>query len=188
MTGKKTQILDYKKAPVLRRRAEPVPLKDIGTKKLGDIIAKMKAALHEQEDGVAIAAPQIGAGLRIFVVSGKAVYMYRGKDKKLHMREGAGKREDIVFINPETVKLSRSKKFMEEGCLSVRWKYGMVERCEKAAIRAHDEKGKRFELGGSGLMAQIFQHEMDHLEGILFTDKAKNVRDIPPEQDEGAEN
>lgn len=180
MTRLKTKILDYKKSPVLREGAKPIPLKDVGSKKLNDILAKMKATLHEQEDGVAIAAPQIGESLRIFVVSGKATYMYRGKDKKLHTKEGMEKKEDLVFINPEIIKLSKSKKFMEEGCLSVRWQYGVVKRSEKATVRAYNEHGKKIEMGGSGLMAQIFQHETDHLDGILFIDKAKNLEELPP--------
>jgi len=178
---KKLAILDHKKSKVLRQVAKDVPLKDMGTKRLGDIIAQMKAVLTKQEDGVAIAAPQVGVSLRIFVVSGKAQDMYRGKDKKLHTREGAEKREDMVFINPEIINLSKKKRLMEEGCLSVRWFYGQVPRHEKAKIKFYDEKGKRREVGGSGLMAQIFQHEIDHLNGVLFIDKAENVRNLPPE-------
>jgi peptide deformylase len=183
-TNKRARILDYKKSKVLRQVAKNVPLKDIGTKKIGDVIAKMKAALHGEEDGVAIAAPQIGAGLRIFIISGKAQDMYRGADKKLHTREGAKRRDDLVFINPEIIKLSKKKKPMDEGCLSVRWLYGQVERHEKATVKAYDEKGKRFEMGGSGLMAQIFQHETDHLDGVLFIDKAKNVHKLSPAEND----
>jgi peptide deformylase len=64
---------------------------------------------------------------------------------------------------------------MSEGCLSVRGDYGMVMRHEKASVRALDERGKPFTLHGSGLLAQIFQHEVDHLEGVLFTDKAEHI-------------
>ena len=68
----------------------------------------------------------------------------------------------------------------EEGCLSVRWLYGKVERPEKTLVRACDENGKSFTLGGSGLLSQIFQHEVDHLNGVLFTDKAIELKDMPP--------
>lgn len=180
---KKTVILDYKTAKVLRQVAKSVPLKDIRTKKLGDIITRMKSALHEQEDGVAIAAPQIGIGLRIFVVSGKAQDMYRGRNKKLHTKENAEKKEDIVFINPEIVKISKKKRKMEEGCLSVRWLYGEVNRHEKVIVKGYDESSKLVTAGASGLLSQIFQHEIDHLNGVLFTDKAENLRDLPPEKD-----
>ena len=70
---------------------------------------------------------------------------------------------------------------MVEGCLSLRWLYGNVNRKKKVTIVAYNEKGERFQRGASGLLAQIFQHENDHLDGILFTDKAKDVEDIPPE-------
>ena len=90
------------------------------------------------------------------------------------------KTKDIAFINPTIVKLSREKEQIEEGCLSVRYFYGQVIRSKKAKVRAFDEKGVEFELGGSGLLAQIFQHETDHLNGILFTDKATDLVDMPP--------
>lgn len=175
MTPAKTKIVN-RTAPVLRKTAKPVPLDAIGSKKIGDVISRMKAALKAQEDGVAIAAPQIGESLRIFVVSGKVL---NKKNKKAS--EEVKEPKDLVFINPEFTKVSKTKKMMEEGCLSVRWLYGWVERSEKATVKAYDENGKRFEKGGSGLMAQIFQHEMDHLDGILFIDKAKNLRALPPE-------
>jgi len=163
-------ILD-RDARVLREVAKPVNLKDIGTKDLNEIITKMKKALQAEEDGVAIAAPQIGEGLQMFVVSKRAVEMTRE----------TGTTKDMVFINPQIIKTSRRKKAMEEGCLSVRWLYGEVMRYEKITITAYDEKGSLGTYGASGLMAQIFQHEIDHLNGILFIDKAKNVRDLPPD-------
>ena len=180
MQKAKGKILDHKKAPVLRQAAKPVPLKDIGTKKLGDVIARMKTALAAQADGVAIAAPQIGESLRIFVVSGKIFQREVGQKPETPQK----KVNDLVFINPVIVKMSRKKLSMEEGCLSVRWLYGNVLRSEKTTVRALDEKGKKFEMGGSGLLSQIFQHETDHLDGILFIDKATNLRELPPEQKE----
>ena len=71
---------------------------------------------------------------------------------------------------------------MTEGCLSVRYLYGKIRRASRATITAYDENGQKIERGASGLLAQIFQHEVDHLNGILFTDHAKDLRDIPPEK------
>ena len=68
---------------------------------------------------------------------------------------------------------------MEEGCLSVRDIYGKVKRYQKATISAYDENGKKFTMGGSGLLAQVFQHECDHLEGVLFIDKAISIEKLP---------
>lgn len=177
-TSKK--LLVDRNAAVLREIAGPVPFEDIGSKKITTVISNMKKALHAEEDGVAIAAPQIGVGLRIFVVSGQALAMVGRKKKEETVLE------DLVFINPEITKTSKKKKGMEEGCLSVRWLYGEVERYEKVTLKAHDENGKIINTGASGLLAQIFQHEVDHLNGILFIDKAENVRDIPPAKDEPA--
>jgi peptide deformylase len=71
---------------------------------------------------------------------------------------------------------------MSEGCLSVRWKYGMVRRSVTATIKAFNMEGNEFVMSGKGLLAQIFQHETDHLKGVLFIDKATNVEDLPPEK------
>ena len=132
----------------------------------------MKNGLAKEDEGVAIAAPQIGASLRIFVVSKKIFQLIdAGKSDK-------DKFDDLVFINPEIIKLSKEKEEMEEGCLSVRDYYGKIKRSTKTTVRAYDENGKIFERGGSRLLAQIFQHEIDHLNGILFTDSAKDVQKI----------
>jgi len=166
-----------KEDPVLRQIAKPVPESLFGTPKLKKILRDMSTALASQDDGVAIAAPQIGISLRIFVVSGSVIellYPERTTTEK--------KAKDIVFINPEIIKLSREQEVVEEGCLSVRYLYGTIKRAKKARVRARDERGNEFEIGGSGLLAQIFQHETDHLEGRLFIDKADNVRDMPPEK------
>jgi peptide deformylase len=160
-----------KDAPVLRKTATEVPASEIVSVHIQSIIERMKEALASQDDGIAIAAPQIGESLRIFVVSGK-VLGEATKKKNL---------PDMVFINPVITKLSKTKEKMSEGCLSVRYLYGNVVRSTKATVRAYDEKGEIFERGGSGLLAQVFQHEVDHLDGILFTDKATDIEDLPPE-------
>ncbi|MBX4198246.1 peptide deformylase [Candidatus Parcubacteria bacterium] len=162
---------------VLRHIAEVVPVADIGSKKVQDIIARMKKAIAQEEDAVAIAAPQIGEAFRIFVVSGK-IFMENYPDINPEDAMPA----DLVAINPEITKLSKEKKKVPEGCLSVRWLYGDVSRSTRASIKAYDEHGKEYKRGGSGLLAQIFQHEIDHLNGILFIDKAENIEDIPPEK------
>ena len=162
--------------PVLRASAAEVLVGDITSPKIKKIIAEMKEVLATQDDGIAIAAPQIGVSLQIFLVSGRVL--------KLADKEYEGSEDDLIFINPKITKLSRGKQEVEEGCLSVRWKYGLIERAEKATIRAYDEQGKLFERGASGLLAQVFQHETDHLIGVLFIDNAYNIKDMPPEDTE----
>lgn len=178
-----TTILQ-KDSPSLREISKEIPLKDIASPRIKKIISSMKRELDLQPDGVAIAAPQIGENLRIFIVSEKVfdlsedVYERREEQKLLENK----KYEHLVFINPKITKLSREKKLLEEGCLSVRWLYGKVKRSAKATIRAYDESGAPFERGASGLMAQVYQHEMEHLNGKLFIDNAQDIHEMHPEQ------
>ncbi len=166
----------------LRKTAEEVPADEITSQKIKRVIRDMKTALNSQEDGVAIAAPQIGVSLRIFLVSGKA-FLY---DKKNQKEDGDNSKKktaispDIAFINPQILKLSKKRYIVPEGCLSCRWLYGKTIRADKAKITAYDETGKQFTYGGSGLIAQIFQHEIDHLNGILFIDHATELQNMPP--------
>lgn len=159
---------------VLRQKAAEVPLASIRSRKILSIIKRMKSALAAEIDGVAIAAPQIGESLRIFVVSGE--WLAKSRDP-----ENNKKSDDLVFINPKIIKLSKEHRLMEEGCLSVRYLYGKVKRARQATIEYYDENGKKNTRGASGIMAQIFQHETDHLEGILFIDKTTNLEEIPPQ-------
>jgi len=182
------QILQ-KGASVLREVAREVPPSDIRTPAIQKVIQKMKEAAAQEEDAVAIAAPQIGEGLRIFVVSKKVLaHEQAGADGKTGETSGkvlhnsVEQLADQVFINPEIIKRSRQKSILQEGCLSIRWFYGDVKRNEKVTIRAYDDMGNKVTRGASGLLAQIFQHETDHLNGILFIDTARNLKEIPPEK------
>jgi len=164
--------------PTLRKVATTVAAEDISSPQIQAVIKKMIKALEEQDDGVAIAAPQIGESLRIFVVSGK-VFVKNYPDHE----PGEKVPDTLVCINPKILKLSQEKKSVPEGCLSVRWLYGNVLRSTKAKIEAYDAQGKKFSRGGSGLLAQIFQHEIDHLDGILFTDTATDLEEMPPDKE-----
>lgn len=160
-------------AAVLRQVAKPVAKKDFGSPTLKKLFAHMKEVLAKEEFGVALAAPQVGEPLRLFVVAGRA---FLSDDEKAEtdneVDESRPVPPDMVFINPEIIRTSRKKHEMSEGCLSVRGKYGTVLRHEKVSLRAHDIDGKQFTYHASGLVAHIFQHEMDHLDGILYIDKA----------------
>lgn len=167
----KVKPILQKEEKVLRQIAKEIPAKDFKTLKLKKIIKEMSDALASQDDGVAIAAPQIGYSLRIFLVAGRVF------DKNfLKGREIIEKTEDKVYINPKIIKLSKDKEWMQEGCLSVRPVYGKTNRSKKATIEAYNENGDKFTQGASNLLAQIFQHETDHLNGILFIDHAKDLR------------
>jgi peptide deformylase len=166
----------------LRMKAKRVLVKDIKSKEIQNTIAKMKQALATQGDGVALAAPQIGASLRIFIVAGKIFddAFIRGKNLP---KDYISQHKDLVFINPEFTKLSKKTEWMKEGCLSVRPLYGEVKRSLNATVRAYNENGELFERGAGGLLAHIYQHEIDHLEGILFIDKARHVHASTPEKE-----
>ncbi len=177
-----------KEEEVLRQVAKEIPIKDIKSLKIQKVLKEMSQSLATQNDGVAIAAPQIGYSLRIFVVSGKIFadgFMEQREERILNggIDEGTEKAlekeelKDLIFINPKISKMSRDKEWMPEGCLSVRPIYGKTWRSKKATVTAYDENGKKFTRGASGLLAQIFQHETDHLNGILFIDHAKDLKE-----------
>jgi peptide deformylase len=159
-----------KEHKVLREIAKAVDLKIVGTAKFKKMLDEMTVALNKEKDGVALAAPQIGESLRLFIISPLAyeAVSFHGERR-------------LVFINPVITKRSRDKKLMEEGCLSVRPLYGKVRRSSRVALEAYDEKGEKFKMEVSGLIAQIFQHETDHLDGTLFIDKAKDIIEMPKE-------
>jgi peptide deformylase len=161
-----------KENKILRQVASNVLISDIIKPEIQKILDDMSKTLDSQDDAVALAAPQIGISLRIFVVSGKIFNSDMSDPSNIKVQP------NLFFINPVIVKMSRDKKIMDEGCLSVRPFYGKVRRATKATVEAYNEKGKKFTLGGSGLLANIFQHETDHLDGILFIDKAKDINEV----------
>ncbi len=180
MTSEKGTVIVQNGDPVLRTVAREVTKEEIGSKELTDILGRMKIALDREYDGVAIAAPQIGVPLRIFIVSHRA-FIIEDKQKG-EPDQAEEKTEDMIVINPEIIKLSKKKVRVPEGCLSVRWLYGNTMRYQKASIRALNKLGKPFTYGGSGLVAQIFQHETDHLNGTLFIDHATEIEELAPEE------
>ncbi len=179
-----------KEHPALRAIAEGIPKDEIGSARILTLIAEMKKLLAKEEYGVALAAPQVGESVRLFIVAGSAIAKREKASTKRGVKDDSAEARsskveavsDQVYINPVLTKLSRAKKDKHEGCLSIRGKWGMVPRAEKATITAYDEHGKKFTRGASGLLAHIFQHEMDHLDGVLYIDKATEVYD---EQDSG---
>lgn len=158
--------------PALHSIAEEVPLGDITSPEIQKVIKNMRSALMSYKaegfNGVAIAAPQIGIALRIFIVHDTGRGERDAGDEKTSI-------PDLVAINPKIVKLSKRRRIVGEGCLSVPEHYGAVKRSVNATLRAYDEHGNEYERGAGGLLAQIFQHEVDHLDGTLFVDRAEKV-------------
>lgn len=160
------QKIVQKEDPILRKTADQVPIHKITGWKIKNVVKRMRKALNSRSDGVAIAAPQIGVSLRIFIISEK---IFSETDTDIH----------TVFINPHIIAASETTEQMHEGCLSVANLYGNVARHTNVTIEAYDEHGEKFIAEGHGLLAQIFQHETDHLNGILFIDKASELEPIP---------
>lgn len=167
-------------AEVLRDIAKPVPEGLFGTPELAQIIEDMKEALDPELEGVALAAPQIGVSYRIFIVrKDRTVSPPPIPERDAAVSQDSPARivvaENEVYINPEIIKTSRRRATMDEGCLSVRGIYGTTRRHERVTVRAREVDGSRFERGAGGLMAQIFEHEIDHLNGTLFIDHADHL-------------
>ncbi|MEM9337067.1 MAG: peptide deformylase [Patescibacteria group bacterium] len=152
--------------PALHTIAEEVTQEEFTDGTVQKILKSMRDALKEYNVGgfvaVAIAAPQVGISKRIFLIEDQ------GEDRDEPL-------PSIVAINPKIVKTSKKTHLVGEGCLSVPDQYGEVRRATNVTIQATDEQGNTYERGAGGLLAQIFQHEYDHLDGILFIDKAENV-------------
>jgi peptide deformylase len=185
------RIIPLEQNPILRQKAEPLWPSEITSKKAHELIQEMKDLLSKEPYGVALAAPQIGEPMRLFIVSGKAIARDARNapdENDTDDPEEEPEEEELpsipdqVFINPELIKLSRGRTGKHEGCLSIRGKWGIVPRAEKATIRALDEEGRPFTRGASGFLAHVFQHEMDHLDGILYIDKATELYDDEPDE------
>lgn len=115
-------------------------------------LAKDMLVTMTVEDGIGLAAPQIGQSIRLFVVK-------------------ADDGIERTFINPQIIATSQETTSYEEGCLSIPKTYEDVIRPETITVQAKNERGRRFTLEASGLLARVIQHEYDHLEGILFIDR-----------------
>ncbi len=142
--------------PVLKQKSKPVAKVDDAVKKLvKDMIETMYG-----EDGVGLAAVQVGVLKRVLVTDTST----RQEGEKLR-----------VFINPELASAEGRTKYTE-GCLSLPGETEEIERFAKVTVRALDEKGQPFELDAEGLLAIALQHEMDHLDGVLFVDRLSSVK------------
>jgi peptide deformylase len=146
-------------SPVLRKKAKKVFKVDKNIKKL---ISDMKETM-QKSGGIGIAAPQVGESLRIIVIELRGGKRSNGEEMPEFPL--------TVCINPEIKKYSTETEISEEGCLSVPDIWGSVERFKKIEVSAENEKGEKIKIDVSDLVARVFQHEIDHLEGILYTDK-----------------
>lgn len=148
--------------PVLRKISREIGRDHPG---LQDLIHNMFETMYESV-GVGLAAPQVNRSIRLFIVDASA---YGDK-----IPEAAGFKK--VFINPEILEESGEEHSIDEGCLSIPHIREDVTRQEKVRIKYYDEHWAFHEEQYGGIVARIIQHEYDHLEGILFTDKISSLR------------
>jgi len=149
--------------PVLKRKARPVNKFD---KELQTLLDDMVETMRDAP-GVGLAAPQIGLSDRIIVIE----YYERDEDEE---NEDAPKKVWAV-VNPEIVKSSEETLMGVEGCLSIPGLLGEVERHAEVQVKGMNRHGKPMKVKAKGWLARIFQHEIDHLNGILFTERATRV-------------
>ena len=133
--------------PILRKRCQMVEKIDEETKEL----ARKMAEAMMGKDGIGLAAPQVGVDKRIIVVN-----------------TNPEKGEILVLINPEIIEKSAQKEKGEEGCLSFPGIFLEIKRSKEARIKGLDLKGEKIEFTAKGILARVFQHEIDHTNGILF--------------------
>lgn len=158
---------------VLRRKAQPVKNIDTDLQTLiDDMIETMRAA-----PGVGLAAPQVNVPVRVIVVEygGEADEETNGNspEKKLY-----------VLVNPEITRASKETDVASEGCLSIPGLVGDVERAMSVTVTAQNRRGQPTKVKASGWLARIFQHEIDHINGILYIDKATQVHSLQDEDQE----
>jgi peptide deformylase len=143
--------------PLLRKKSKIITADDLKTNELQELVLNMEKTMKER-DGVGLAAPQVGKNIRIIVVNTK---------------DGV-----LAMVNPKILKKSLLKEFGEEGCLSVPGIFGQVKRHKKLTCSYLDKNGTKKTVNAEGLFARVIQHEIDHLDGILFIDKAKDLEEI----------
>lgn len=155
--------------PTLRKVAKKVDPKEIADPLFQQLIDDMFATMYDAP-GVGLAAPQVNVSKRLFVID-------------VHDDE----HEPAVVINPRLERLGEEVE-LREGCLSIPGMVGEIVRHERAAVTGLDRNGQKIRIEGDGVLAQCLQHEVDHLNGKLYVDRAKNVRPaISDEEKETAE-
>ena len=185
----------YKGDPLLRRRSREI-------KGITDHIRELEEDMWDtmyKANGLGLAAPQVGVLRRLVVIdvtdaeedegdAGENGDAEPGPEPEAGVGPEPEPEPEIIkytLVNPEIIEVSEERKTSKEGCLSVPGMVGVVDRPVRVRVRAKGMDGKPFEIEGEGMLAKALLHEIDHLEGILYTDIAESVEEVKPE--EGAE-
>ncbi len=156
MTENGVWVIDNKKeAKLLRKKTADFDFKKYSKKDTQEMIKKMRAIM-KKANGIGLSANQIGLDLNVFVAQAEGKF--------------------YSIFNPKIIKFSEEFSELEEGCLSVPEVFGNVARPAKVILEGFDKNGKKIKIKAWALLARIFQHETDHLNGKLFIDKANDLR------------
>jgi peptide deformylase len=161
---KPLEILKVGKSEVLAKVAKEVPVEEIGSQEIQELIDRMIITLREVE-GVGLAAPQVEQSIRLFIV----------ESRKTPTHPDAEEIPLMVFINPTITYSSEDIEEDTEGCLSVPKISGEVPRHTKIGIKAYDRSGKEFNIEVEGYLARVIQHENDHLDGVVFLERIEGI-------------
>lgn len=143
----------------LRKKTVPFDFKKFTRKEVNDLVVRMRRIMHAA-NGIGLSANQIGLEFSVFVAE---------------TPDPDGGTKFYAVFNPKIEKVNKTTISFEEGCLSVPGKWGEVTRAEEIVVSGYNKMGKPVKVKAWGLLARIFQHEIDHLNGKLFIDKAKNL-------------
>lgn len=150
-------IADKNDAKILRKPPKRIDFSAHNKKELKSLTVEMKQIMRKA-NGIGLASNQIGLDMRVFVAE---------VEEKFY-----------AVFNPEIIKRSEEMVSMEEGCLSVPGTFGNIERNEKVTLEGYDYRSKKIKIKAWGLLAIVFQHEVDHLNGKLFIDRAANLHEV----------
>jgi len=140
--------------PTLREPSRALKSEELQNEEIKQLLLDLEKTMIEK-DGVGLAAPQVGHNIRVIVIN---------------TIDG-----NLVLVNPKILHRSWRQEIMEEGCLSLPEVFGMVKRSLKLKVSAWDRNGENLKFSAEGYFARILQHEIDHLDGILFIDKATEI-------------
>lgn len=155
MPAKQLEIL-AEPNKILRRKGRDLSFAELQSPKMQELISDMILTMYKA-DGVGLAAPQIGENINLAVIA---------------IKDG-----ELVLVNPKITRYGIRKELGEEGCLSVPGVWGTVKRSKHIKVKAMGLTGKQIEFKAEGFFARVIQHETDHLNGILFIDKAEKINE-----------
>ena len=163
-------IKNKKDEDFLRKPAKKVDIEKENKKEMRDLIKEMRKTMYEA-NGIGLSANQVGLNKKIFIAQ---------------IIDNEGMSKFYTIVNPEIAQASKETSILEEGCLSIPQIFGPVERPEKIVLKGKTIEGKNLKIKAWGILARVFQHETDHLNGILFTDKAKEVYELVDDEQQSA--